>query len=128
MLHLTEKFSRQNDLNENGVSPIFSVMGSTVKMLLSFRILRRYAVPLVPGLGGQLGLMANIMPLCIQDGPFEGLIGVLSSSRNHNYPWQKRFGGSGNVKDLDSEMERVIDLFRKDEKAAYAEAGVPFPF
>lgn len=128
MLFLTEKFSRENDLNVNDVSPIFSVMGSTVKMLPSFRILRPYGVPLIPGFGGQKGPMKNVIPLYIQDGPYRGHIGVESSSRNHNYPCQKKFGGSGDVDNLDFEMERVIEQFEKEEREAYAEAGLWYPF
>lgn len=128
MLFLTEKFSKENDLNVEGVSPLFSVMGSTVKMLPSFRILRPYAVPLIPGFGGQKGPMKNVIPLYIKDGPYRGHIGIESSSRNHNFPWQKKFGGSGDVNNLDSEMERVIDQFRKEERDAYAEAGLWYPF
>lgn len=128
MLYLTEKFSREQGLNEDGISPIFSVMGSTVKMLPSFRQLRPGGIALVPGFGGQKGEMANVMPLYVKEGPLCGHIGILSSSRNHNYPWMGKFGGSGKVADLKAEMERVISGFRVSEKVAYETAGLEYPF
>lgn len=128
MLHLTEKFSREQGLNENGVSPIFSVMGSTIQMLDSFRIIRPNGIALIPGFGGQQGEIKNVIPLYVPEGPLQGHIGIESSSRNHNYPWMKKFGGSGDVNDLDAEMERVITKFREDEKQAYQEAGLVYPF
>ncbi len=128
MLFLTEKFSGEQGLNEDGVSPIFSVMGSTVKMLPSFRQIRPYGIALVPGYGGQKGEEKNVIPLYIPDGPLRGHIGIKSSSRNHNYPWMTKFGGSGNVEDLDFEMERVIADFRESEKLAYLDAGLDYPF
>ena len=128
MLFLTEKFSREQGLNENGVSPIFSVMGSTVKMLPSFRKIRPGGIALVPGYGGQKGEEKNVIPLYVPEGPLRGHIGVKSSSRNHNYPFMKKFDGSGRVEDLDYEMERVITMFRVSEKQAYKEAGLEYPF
>ena len=128
MLFITEKFSEEHGLNQEKVSPIFSVMGSTVKMQDSFRKIRPYGIALVPGFGEQGGAFANVMPLLIKDGPLAGHIGILSSSRAHNYPWMKKYGGSGNPKDLESEMARVIDKFRQEEKQAHATADVDYPF
>lgn len=128
MLYITEKFSRENNLNEDGVSPLFSVMGSTVKMLPSFRLIRPGGIALIPGFGGQKGEMINVIPLYIFEGRLQGHIGILSSSRSHNYPWQKKYGGSGDANNLDFEMERVIDEFRGSEKKAYADVGLWYPF
>lgn len=128
MLFLTEKFSREQGLNEGDVSPIFSVMGSTVRMLPSFRKIRPGGIALVPGYGGQKGEEANVISLYVSEGPLRGHIGIKSSSRNHNYPWMTKFGGSGRVEDLDYEMERVITDFRTNEKQAYLDAGLEYPF
>lgn len=128
MLWQTEKFSRDNELNQDGVSPLFSVMGSTVEMLPSFRQLRSGGIALVPGFGEQGGAFANIMPLRIQEGPLAGHLGILSSSRAHNFPWMKKYGGGGDPAQLGGEMRRMIDQFRADEKAAYAAAGLNYPF
>lgn len=128
MLFLTEKFSREQGLNDDGVSPIFSVMGSTVKMLPSFRKIRPGGIALVPGYGGQKGEETNVIPLYIAEGPLRGHIGIKSSSRNHNYPWMAKFGGSDRGEDLDYEMQRVIVDFRKNEKQAYLDAGLEYPF
>jgi len=128
MLFLTERFSREQGLNEDRVSPIFSVMGSTVKMLPSFRQLRPSGIALIPGYGGQKGEESNVIPLYVSEGPLRGHIGIKSSSRNHNFPWMTKFGGSGRVEDLDHEMERVITEFRANEKQAYLDAGLEYPF
>lgn len=128
MLFNTERFSRENGLNTDCVSPIFSVMGSTVKMLPSFRMLRPGGIALIPGFEGQKGKMVNIIPLYVFEGALRGHLGVLSSSRGHNYPWQKKFEGSGRVEDLPFEMERMIDKFRKSEKQAYEDAGLWYPY
>jgi hypothetical protein len=128
MLYKTEKFCLDNELYQQGISPIFSVMGATVKMLDSFRKIRPGAIALVPGFGAQGGGFAHIEPLLMREGPLAGHWGILSSSREHNYPWMKKYGGSGNPKDLKVEMERVITKFRNDEKQAYAAARIDYPF
>lgn len=128
MLYLTEKFSEKHGLNQEGVSPIFSVIGSTIKMTDSFRLLRPYAIPLIPGFGAQGGKFENIMPLVIQDGPLAGHIGILSSSRDHNYAWAKKAGGSGDVKNLRDDTLAAIKRFREAEKQAYETAGAYYPF
>jgi orotidine 5'-phosphate decarboxylase subfamily 2 len=132
MLWQTEKFSRDNGLNQDGVSPLFSVMGSTVKMLGSFRKLRPGGIALGPGFGeqsrGGSNPFVNIMPLHVNEGPLAGHIGILASSRAHNFPWMKKYGGSDDPQQLRGEMARMIDQFRADEKAAYAKAGYDYPF
>lgn len=128
MLYLTSEFSRKHDLDEEGVSPLFSVMGSTVKMESAFRELRPGGIALVPGFGAQEGQFANVMPLVATAGVLEGHLGILSSSRAHNYPWMEKYGGSGDPKQLKSDMARAIAAFRKQEKEAYAAYGIAYPF
>lgn len=128
MLWQTEKFSRDNGLNQDGVSPLFSVMGSTVEMLPSFRQLRPSGIALVPGFGDQGGVFTKIMRLHVKEGPLAGHLGILSSSRAHNFPWMKKYGGNDDPQQLKSEMARMIDQFRIDEKAAYVAAGLDYPF
>jgi orotidine-5'-phosphate decarboxylase len=132
MLEETEVFSRGQGLNdENGVSPIFSVMGSTTKMNDGFRKIRPNGIALIPGFGGQQGELKNVLALYVDDGPLEGHIGILASSRNHNYPWMKKFGGSGacnNFDDLNHDMERVINAFRQNEMITYIDEGFHYPF
>lgn len=128
MLYLTEKFSEKHGLNQEGVSPLFSVMGSTVKMTDSFRLLRPYAIPLIPGFGAQGGKFENVMPLAIKNGPLAGHIGILASSRGMNYAWMKKAGGSGDPKNLRDDTLTAIERFRKLEKEAYEIANVFYPF
>lgn len=129
ILHQTSQFSRGNGLDEGGISPIFSVMGSTVRMSQSFRRIRgNGAIALIPGFGHQGGNFTNIEPLLVREGPLEGHWGILASARAHNFPWMKQYGGSGNPHDLEREMERAINGFRVAERQAYADARVGYPF
>ncbi|MDO8560583.1 MAG: orotidine-5'-phosphate decarboxylase [bacterium] len=128
MLFQTTAFCRKHGLVQEGVSPVFSVVGATRPMNRAFRILRPDGIALVPGFGAQGGAFDNIMALAIPDGPMRGHLGILSSSRAHLYPWRKEFGGSGDPKTLRSDVERAIVQFRADEKAAYARASIEFPF
>jgi orotidine 5'-phosphate decarboxylase subfamily 2 len=128
MLYDTEEFSERHGLNVGGVSPLFSVMGSTVRMSDSFRKIRPNGIALVPGFGAQGGRFENVMPLLVNEGPLKGHIGILSSSRDHNFPWMKRAGGSGDPSQLEPEMQRAIDGFRVAEKRAYEGAGAEYPF
>lgn len=128
MLYLTEKFSEEHDLDQDDISPIFSVMGSTVKATDSFKKLRPYAIPLIPGFGAQGGKFENVMPLAIKDGQLAGHIGILASSRDMNYAWTKKAGGSGNPKNLRDDTLTAIERFRKAEKEAYDTAGAYYPF
>ncbi|MCX6784319.1 MAG: orotidine 5'-phosphate decarboxylase [Candidatus Komeilibacteria bacterium] len=129
MLWLTQKFSDQHELDGgSGISPLFSVMGSTVRMSGSFRAIRPGGIALVPGFGAQGGKFGNIMPLLITEGELAGHLGILSSSRDHNFPWLPKAGGQGDPMQLKAEMARAIGVFREKEKAAYVEAGADYPF
>ena len=128
MLYETSRFSTDNGLDQDGVSPIFSVMGSTVRMLDSFRIIRPGGIALVPGFGYQDGAFNNIGPLYVKEGPLKGHIGILASSRENDFPWWTKFGGSGDPSTLRLDMARVIDKFRKDERAFYERSGFDYPF
>ena len=130
MLNMTTTFSNLNSLNsEDGVSPLFSVMGSTVKMDESFRKIRgNGAVALVPGFGHQGGVFDKIEPLLVREGPLTGHWGILASSRAHNFPWMEKYGGAGSPRNLEAEMARAIDAFRNAEREAYVKAGAGYPF
>lgn len=132
MLYLTEKFSRDNDLNDGGVSPLFSVMGSTTKECGSFRLLRPNGIGLLPGFGhqskGGKDPFANVAPMFIKEGSLVGFLGILASSRENCFAWQEKYGGSGNPENLDSDLPRSIERFRAQERAAYEAAGMDYPF
>jgi orotidine-5'-phosphate decarboxylase len=129
MLYLTAKFSRENNLDVDGVSPIFSVMGSTVQMDGGFREIRgNGAIALIPGFGHQGGNFKNIESLLVRDGSLAGHWGILSSSRALMYPWMKEYGGSGDWKNLRTDMHNAVDQFRAAEKKAYEAAGMDYPF
>lgn len=129
MLWNTTQFSAEHGLGEGGISPIFSVMGSTVEMSQSFRRIRgNGAIALIPGFGHQVGNFKNIEPLLVHEGPLQGHWGILASARAHNVPWMKQYGGSGNPGDLEQEMERAISGFRLAERQAYEDARASYPF
>lgn len=128
MLYLTEQFSRTNGLDQDGTSPIFSVMGATVKFDSSFRKIRPNAIPLIPAFGAQAGEFANILPLAIADGPNAGHIGVLNNSRATNFAWVEKWGGSGDPKKWQLDLVAAIKRFREDEKAVYRATGLHYPF
>ena len=128
MLFLTSRFSREEQLESEGVSPIFSVVGSTVMADHAFRALRPGGIALIPGFGAQGGQFYRVMPLAAKEGPLAGHLGILSSSRAHNYPWMEKYGGAGNPQNLHFEMTRAIQMFRETEKAAYEVAGINYPF
>jgi len=129
MLYLTTLFSRDNGLDVDGVSPIFSVMGATVPMDGGFRRIRgNGAIPLIPGFGAQKGPFKNVQSLIVREGPLTGMWGMLSSSRENMFAWLPKYGGKGDPMLLADEVRRSIDNFRKDERDAYAVAGVDYPF
>lgn len=128
MLYLTEKFSKGHGLDYAGVSPLLSVVGSTVKLTKAFRSIRPGGVALVPGFGAQGGKFENVMPLLVTEGALAGHLGILSSSREHNFPWMVKAGGNGKPENLRSEMARAIGEFRNIEKEAYNKAGATYPF
>ena len=130
MLYLTAEFSKKNGLDSiDGVSPIFSVMGATVEMDDGFRRIRgNGAIPLIPGFGAQAGAFKNVRSLIVREGPLTGMWGMLSSSRENMFAWETKYGGNGDPMLLKDEVRRSIDNFRKDEREAYAAAGVDYPF
>lgn len=125
----TSQFSAKHGLNSaDGVSPIFSVMGSTVLMDEAFNVLRPDGTALIPGFGNQGGQFVNIMPLVKRSGPRAGQAGILSSSRAHNFPWEKKYGGVGDPRQVAAEVCRAVDAFRCAERKAYTESELLYPF
>lgn len=130
MLYQTEQFCQDNGLAAEGVSPVMSVIGATVKMDGSFRKLRPTGIALIPAFGFQGGGFDNIIPLAVTEGPLAGHLGILNSARGIMFAWLKKAGGGGDPAPgkLAGEIARAIDQFRKDEKAAYTAAGLGYPF
>lgn len=129
MLYLTERFCRTHGLvDDAGISPIFSVMGATVRFDATFRLLRPSGTALIPGWGHQGGKWAHVMPLARRDGPQAGQLGICSSSRAHMYAWLPKYGGEGSVRKLREEIRRAVRVFREEERAAYVAARLDWPF
>jgi len=128
MLWLTQRYSEEAELDTDGISPLFSVLGSTVKETGTFRLIRPGGIALVPGFGAQGGNFANAMPILMTEGDFAGQGAIFSSSRGHNYPWMRKYGGNGNPGSLDGAMKRAIRKFRQSERKAYQQAGILCPY
>lgn len=128
LLDMTSRFSAKHGLDQDGVSPIFSVMGATTKMSEVFRKLRPGGIALIPGFGAQGGKFANVERLIATEGPLAGHWGILSSSRGHTFPWMAKFGGCGDARRLHDNMHRAVRTFREAERAAYEAAKVDYPF
>ena len=84
----------------------------------------------MPGFGRQQAVFGDVMPIAVRGEPeaIKGHLGIESSSQAHNYAWMTEYGGSGDPSNLERDLEKAIDTFREQEKAAYAEAGVEWPF
>ncbi len=129
MLYVTTMFSGQHGLDQEGVSPIFSVIGATSPLSSGFRKIRgNGGIALVPGFGHQKGGFTNVMPLVVKSGTLKGHLGILSSSRASNFPWMTEYKGDGNPKSLESAVRRTVDEFRAAEREAYDGSEVPYPF
>jgi orotidine 5'-phosphate decarboxylase subfamily 2 len=130
MMFGTGKISAANGLDDpaTGISPLFHVIGSTVVEDGSFRKLRPGAIALVPGFGAQKGKYGNMMPILAQDGPMAGQGAICSSSRGHNFAFLAENGGDGNPQNIEGNLRAAIEAFRQNEKAAYDEAGIVYPY
>lgn len=128
MLLETERFCQTHGLIHDGISPVLSVMGATQEFDDTFCRLRPSGTALIPGFGAQGGGFGGVMALAPKRDPRQGVVGICSSSRKNLFPTLKRYGGSGDPRQLRADMKRGIDEFRAMELAAYDRAGIEFPF
>ncbi|MFA6254436.1 MAG: orotidine 5'-phosphate decarboxylase / HUMPS family protein [Patescibacteria group bacterium] len=132
MLDITERVSATSGINDaaTGISPLFSVVGSTVKEPGAFRLLRPRGIALVPAFGAQGGKFAYMMPILAHDDDEEmaGQGAICSSSRGHDFAFQPENGGDGNPLNIEGNLVRAIEAFRHSEKAAYEEVHIHYPY
>lgn len=130
MLYLTEQFCRDHNLVQDGISPVFSVVGATTKMDNAFRLLRPTGIALIPAFGAQGGEFSNIIALAARQGPLAGHLGILNSARAIAFAWHQKFGGAGDPapEKLAGEVRRAVNQFREEEKKAYLQAGLAYLF
>ena len=116
------------ELETDGISTIGLVVGSTHQCDGSIREAFPSTTLLVPGFGAQGGKFGLIMPELIAGGKHEGFGAIFSSSRGSMFPFLPKLGGSGNVANLAEDMKAAVSNFRKNEKLAYEEFGIKYPF
>ncbi|MEK7572468.1 MAG: orotidine-5'-phosphate decarboxylase [Patescibacteria group bacterium] len=116
--------SLYHDLEISGLSTIGLVVGSTHICEGNIRKVFPGATLLVPGFGAQGGKFTNIMQELIPDGEWTGQGAIFSSSRGTMYPWETKFGGSGDVKNLETDLIASISNFRIAEEEAFKESGL----
>jgi orotidine 5'-phosphate decarboxylase subfamily 2 len=116
--------SKEYDLDFDGLSSIGLVVGSTHICTGSIRKEFPGTTLLVPGFGAQGGKFTNIMQELIPSGNYAGQGAIFSSSRGSMYPFETKFGGSGDVKNLEKDMIASVANFRIAERAAFAEFGL----
>lgn len=125
--------SKKYSLETSGLSTIGLVVGSTHVCDGSIRRAFPGTTMLVPGFGAQGGKFTNIIQELIPSGEWTGQGAIFSSSRGTLYPWEKKFGGSGDVGNLETDLITSITNFRIAEKKAFeepglAERGIVYPF
>ena len=120
--------SQQFELEYDGLSTIGMVVGSTHICDGSIRKAFPSATLLTPGFGAQGGKFDRIMQELIPDGKWAGQGAIFSASRASMYAFEKEYGGSGLVVNLEEDLINGISAFRKSEKDAYEAAGINYPF
>ena len=116
--------SKEFNLEVSGLSSIGLVVGSTYVCTGEIRQAFPSSTLLVPGFGAQDGKFSNIMQELIPSGPYAGYGAIFSSSRGTLYSFEKKFGGSGDVKNLEKDLITSITNFRIAEEEAFKEPGL----
>ena len=135
MCHVEDsyKWTRDYNLEYDGLSSIGLVVGSTHLCNGSIRKAFSSTTLLVPGFGAQGGKFSLIMPELIREGKWNGQGAIFSSSRGTLYPFKKSYGGSGDVKNIEEDLIKAVATFREKEEEAYnqpevIDAGIVYPF
>ena len=126
-------WSQEFDLEFDGLSTIGLVVGSTHMCDGSIRRTFPGTTLLVPGFGAQGGKFSLIMQELIRQGKWNGLGAIFSSSRGTLFPWIKKYGGSGKVENLETDLIAAVARHREQEEEAYyaqnvIDAGIVYPF
>jgi len=120
--------NQQFELEYDGLSTIGMVVGSTHICDGSIRKAFPSTTLLVPGFGAQGGKFDRIMQELIPEGKWTGQGAIFSASRATMFAFEKEYGGSGVVANLEEDLMNGISAFRKSEKKAYEVAGINYPF
>lgn len=126
-------WSKEFDLEYDGLSTIGLVVGSTHACDGSIRKRFPGATHLVPGFGAQGGDFSLIMQELIREGKWNGQGAIFSSSRGTMYAFLKKYGGNGDVANLGKDLVAAVNKFRESEYEAFQtqvvkDAGIKYPF
>lgn len=126
-------WSSEFDLEYDSLSTIGLVVGSTHACDGSIRKIFPGTTLLVPGFGAQGGDFSLIMQELIREGKWNGQGAIFSSSRGTMYPHLKKYGGSGEVANLEKDLIAAVNKFRQSEYEAFQtqavkDAGIKYPF
>lgn len=127
------KWSWEYDLEYDGLSTIGLVVGSTHVCDGRIREIFPGTTLLVPGFGAQGGKFSLIMQELIRDGKWNGQGAIFSSSRGTMYAFLEKYGGSGKIDNLESDLIAAVKKFRESEYEAFQAsevkaAGIRYPF
>lgn len=135
MCHVADSYawSGEFDLENDGLSALGLVVGSTHPCDGSIRKAFPTTTLLVPGFGPQGGKFGHVMLELIRTGKWNGLGAMFSLSRASNYPHFENYGGSGKLENLESDLIKSVQIFREKEEEAYnlpevADVGIVYPF
>ena len=133
---LSQKFG----LEQDGLSQLGLVIGATHKCDGSIRKIFPAYTGVNPGFGAQsrddkdpLTPFKKLMPELIRTGKWNGQGSIFCSSRALMFPWMKKYGGSGNIYDIKTNLLSSIQRHRELEEEAYqlpevVDAGIIYPF
>lgn len=129
----SHEWSKKFDLENDGLSAIGLVVGSTHQCNGSIREAFPTTTLLVPGFGAQGGKFSLIMPELIRVEKWNGQGAIFSSSRGTLYAFEEKYGGSGKTENLEADLVKAVSKFREAEKEAYNQpevitAGIRYPF
>jgi orotidine 5'-phosphate decarboxylase subfamily 2 len=118
------RISKEYGLEYCGLSTIGLVVGSTHECDGSIRKEFPGATLLTPGFGAQGGKFEKIMKELINEGEWTGLGAIFNSARGSMYAFDEKFGGSGDVRNLESDLIKSTLNFRIAEKKAYQDPAL----
>lgn len=126
--HDAYNWNKKFDLEFDGLSALGLVVGATHPCDGSTRKAFPTTTLLVPGFGAQGGFFSYIMPELIKTGQWKGQGAIFSLSRATMFPFLRDYGGSGDVQSLENDLIASVKRFRNQEKTAYQESSIPYPF
>ena len=120
-------------LIKDGLSPLGTVVGSTFPSTGKMREFFPTGTLWAPGFGNQGGKYENIMLDLIREGEWNGQGAIFINETAMMYCWQKKFGGTGNVADVEKCALAAVKKHREEEYEAYRApevkaAGIRYPF